>query len=117
MTLRQIILLQACRETLDRAKRAAWWRHRMLIAGTEDAHAIATDTYNRVCASVYGMVRLIQVIVETTWREIADDAAVARFVARFTRTIDDAIAADVTARGTHRHAETRSPTAAPPGDP
>lgn len=117
MTLRQIILLQACRETIDRAKRAAWWRHRALTAGTEDARATAADAYTRGCAAVDAMTYLIRVIIETAWREVADDAAVARFLARFTHTVDGAVVADVMASGTRRLAETRSPAAAPLGDP
>jgi hypothetical protein len=117
MTLRQIILLQACRETLDRAKRTAWWWHRATTAGTEDAHATARATYDQTRAAVDGMLRLIRAIVETAWREVADDAAIDRFLARFTRTVNGMTTADVMARGMRRLAGTRSPTAAPPGDP
>jgi hypothetical protein len=97
MTLRQTIVLYACRETLDRAKRAAWWRHCELTAGTDDARAIAYEARGRANAAVDAMVHLIQTIVDNAWRERADDATVTRFLTWFrayatAATIDDVMA-------------------------
>lgn len=83
MTLRQIILLQVCRETLDHARRAGWHRRRVAMASTADARAWATDSLDRANTAVDAMVRLARTIVETAWRGVDDDAAVARFMTRF----------------------------------
>lgn len=88
MTLRQIILLQVCRETLDRARRAGWRRHDVATATTADACAWAADSLDRANATADAMVHLVRTVVETAWRDIADDAAVARFMTRFINRVD-----------------------------
>lgn len=88
MTLRQIILLQVCRETLDRARRAGWRRHDVATATTADACAWAAGSLDRVSTATDAMVHLVRTVVETAWRDIADDAAVARFMTRFINRVD-----------------------------